>query len=186
MNHRLAAVALSALSLALAQCSGGSTEGASAVEIQTAEPLLPTVFPEVAIDTTAFEKSDGYYVLNWADLAIPDFRMEYSEEAESEVMIPIFSPQVRYLNGKQVIIKGFFFPFEESVEEAYYVLSQFPFSQCFFCGAAGPESVMDLIPKSKFPRLKMDDHRAFRGRLRLNDSDFLYLNYILEEAELVK
>jgi hypothetical protein len=182
---RLAVVALSALSLVLAQCSGGSTEGPPAIETQIAEPLLPEILPGVAFDTSAFVMEDGYVILNWADLAIPDFRMEFSEEAESEVMIPVFSDKVRYLEGKQVIIQGYCFPFEESGAEAYYVLSQFPFSQCFFCGAAGPESVIDLLPKSKFPRLKMDDYRFLRGRLRLNDSDFLYLNYMLEEAEIV-
>jgi hypothetical protein len=32
----------------------------------------------------------------------------------------------------------------------------------------------------------MDDRVTFKGRLRVNDSDVMYLNYILDDAELVK
>lgn len=129
---------------------------------------------------------DGHFVLNWPDLAIPDYRVEYNEEIGQEVNIPIFRNEVKKLSGKPVLIKGFFFPFEDNPDEPYYVLSQFPFSQCFFCGAAGPESVMDLLMKTKPGKIKMDDYVTFKGRFRLNDEDVMYLNYILDDAELVK
>jgi hypothetical protein len=137
-------------------------------------------------DTTVWPLQDGYYVLNWPDLAIPDYREEYNDEIEQEVSIPIFREEVKKLNGRLVQITGFFIPFEENPEEAFYVLSQYPNSQCFFCGGAGPDSVMDLLLASKLTKIKMDDHLTFKGRLRLNDADVMYLNYILEDAELVK
>lgn len=186
--NRVTAAIFSILSFGLAHCGSDQPEKAEPLPpLETAtQTIEPEIVLETAVDTTQFEQKDGYIILSWTDLAIPDYRLEYSDEAESEVMIPVFSPLVQYLNGRRIMIKGYVFPFEESGEETYYVLSQYPFSQCFFCGAAGPESVMDLLPKNKFPRLKMDDNLAFRGRLRLNDSDFLYLNYMLEEAEAVR
>ncbi len=141
--------------------------------------------PMLKEDTTAWPTEGGYVVLQWPDLAIPDYRTEYREEIGQEVNIPLFREDVRQLDGKRVKITGFFFPFEDNLEDPYYVLSQYPFSQCFFCGAAGPESVMDLLVKRRPGKIKMDDFVTFKGRLRLNDEDVMYLNYILEEAEQV-
>lgn len=142
--------------------------------------------PEIETDTTVWPLQDGYYVLNWPDLAIPDYREEYNDEIEQEVSIPLFRNAVKKLDGQLVRITGFFIPLDENPDEIFYVLSQFPNSQCFFCGAAGPDSVMDLLPASKLTKIKMDDHATFQGRLRLNDEDVMFLNYILEDAELVK
>jgi len=128
----------------------------------------------------------GFVMLEWPDLAIPDYRPEFSEKIGEEVQIPLFREEVKQLNGRMVEISGFFFPFEDDPENPYYVLSQNPWSQCFFCGAAGPESVMDLLLKEKPVKLKMDDKVTFRGRLKLNDADVMFLNYILEDAEWVK
>ena len=146
------------------------------VEAPQAKPELS---PEWKIES-------GIVMLAWPDLAIPDYRPEFSEAIGEEVQIPIFREEVKQLNGRMVEISGFFFPFEDDPENPYYVLSQNPWSQCFFCGAAGPESVMDLLLKEKPGRLKMDDKVTFRGRLKLNDSDVMFLNYILEDAEWVK
>ena len=80
---------------------------------------------------------------------------------------------------------GFVIPLEETADKTFVILSAFPYSQCFFCGQAGPESVIDILAESKLPRLSVDEKLTFRGRLRLNEDDLRYLNYILEEAELM-
>jgi len=160
-------------------CSGNSPG-------EEPDPAVETTAPEPEEETIDWPVQDGYFVLNWPDLAIPDYRVEYNEEIGQEVNIPIFRNEVKKLEGKPVLIKGFFFPFEDNPDDPYYVLSQYPFAQCFFCGAAGPESVMDLLMKTKPGKVKMDDYVTFKGRLRLNDEDVMYLNYILDDAELLK
>jgi len=56
----------------------------------------------------------------------------------------------------------------------------------FFCGGAGPETVIDILPKNKLKkRLTTDEKITFKGKLRLNANDLDYLNYILDDAELV-
>ncbi|MBX2926703.1 MAG: hypothetical protein KF852_02605 [Saprospiraceae bacterium] len=173
-------IALFALATLFYSCGGN----ADAVQDEQKKDNNPA--PEVEPDTTVWPLQEGYYVLNWPDLAIPDYREEYNEEIQQEVSIPLFRDAVKKLDGQLVRIMGFFIPLDENPEEVFYVLSQFPNSQCFFCGAAGPDSVMDLLPASKLTNIKMDDHVTFQGRLRLNDEDVMFLNYILEEAELVK
>ncbi|MFK7905103.1 MAG: hypothetical protein AB8B69_08260, partial [Chitinophagales bacterium] len=71
------------------------------------------------------------------------------------------------------------------VDGDYYVLSAFPYSSCFFCGNAGPESVVELRLAKKGQRFQMDDARKFKGMLVLSQTPN-GLIYVLEDAELVQ
>ena len=53
----------------------------------------------------------------------------------------------------------------------------------FFCGGAGPESVVDLRFKNKNRMYETDERLTFRGKLALNADDVYQMNYILEGAE---
>lgn len=129
----------------------------------------------------------GYIDLTWKHLAEVDFEERWTEEIETYVPYPVFRPSVKRLSGQKIEIKGYIIPVEETGEESIIVLSANPFSSCFFCGMAGPETIMDIKLKKKFKnKFKQDDVLSFHGKLRLNDSDLYYLNYILEEAELVE
>ncbi len=155
------------------------------------EASIPKLTPEqqAANKTKAllekYPNQDGYIKLTWDTLANMDFDIRFVEELEGEVPFPIFSETVKELAGELVTIEGFVIPFEETGDEEVIFLSAFPYTQCFFCGAAGPESVMDILATEPLGRLKLDDKLRFRGRLRLNDDDLDYLNYILDDAELM-
>ena len=66
------------------------------------------------------------------------------------------------------------------------MLSANPYSSCFFCGQAGPESVMEIQLLKQYDGLRMDQVITFKGKLRLNADDIYQLNYILEDAEVVE
>jgi hypothetical protein len=182
------------MSLLTICCFGCNSDQKETSEEETVEetPVEDTTIQipavEATFDSTQFVYEDGYLVLTWSTLADVDFEDRYSEELSSKVPFPIFSERLKSLGGKKVKIQGYVIPFEETGEDTYVILSAFPFSQCFFCGNAGPESVMDILPKDQSitKRLKMDQQTSFRGTFKLNDTDFYYLNYILEDAELVE
>jgi hypothetical protein len=134
----------------------------------------------------ALERKNGVVQLNWKVLGIMDFYEDYSEELEEYIPFPIFNDTLKAIEGELVSIEGYVIPVEETGDETLIVLSAFPYTQCFFCGNAGPESVMDIQLKKSAGRLSQDDVVRFQGRLKLNDSDFYYLNYILEDAERVR
>lgn len=154
------------------------------------ETALQEYEPDVAIlpplDSSAYSWDGDYLVLPWSTLAKVEFKWAYSDVVDQDVPFPIFGPELKVLHGQQVQVSGYAIPMEETGDETFVILSAFPYSQCFFCGQAGPESVIDILPGTKLPRLSVDDRTTFRGRLRLNDDDLRYLNYILEEAELVE
>ena len=55
---------------------------------------------------------------------------------------------------------------------------------CFFCGGAGPETVMEVeaIEGVEYSAEQV----VLRGKLTLNDDDINRLMYLLSEAELIK
>lgn len=123
-------------------------------------------------------------LIDWKLLAKVDFIDQYYQEFEAWYLVPDFSEEVEALNGKQVLIKGYVIPLD--VDGGLYALSAYPFSACFFCGGAGPESVMSLKFKDKPDRFETDDFVFFTGKLKLNKSDVEDFNYILENCELVE
>jgi hypothetical protein len=123
-------------------------------------------------------------IIDWKLLAKVDFIDQYFPEFEAWYLIPKFKEEVKALDQKSVIIKGYIIPLD--VDGGEYALSAYPFSACFFCGGAGPESVIKLELKEKTDRFDTDDIITFSGTLALNDSDIDNFNYILKNCRPLK
>ncbi|NVK03292.1 MAG: DUF3299 domain-containing protein [Flavobacteriia bacterium] len=122
--------------------------------------------------------------IRWADLEQVGFEEFYDRDRSEWSMQASFSESVRDLNGVEIEITGYTIPLDVSGE--VYVLSAFAFSSCFFCGGAGPESVMGLNFKESPDRLNTDDVIAVRGTLRLNRNPGLEFHYMLDNVELIR
>jgi hypothetical protein len=101
-----------------------------------------------------------------------------------KVDVPVFSADVKNLAGKQVEIKGYVIPVEGYKSHTEFILSAFPYNMCFFCGGAGPETVMEVYAKEPVPY--QTEAITIRGRLELNDKDINQLMYVLKDATLVQ
>jgi len=67
---------------------------------------------------------------------------------------------------QEVIIAGYLIPVD--IEANTYALSKNPFSTCFFCGNAGPETVIELQFAEDPGRFATDKFLPIKGTLRLN------------------
>ncbi|MDJ1481382.1 DUF3299 domain-containing protein [Cytophagaceae bacterium DM2B3-1] len=118
-----------------------------------------------------------------ADLWKTLMAVEYKNVPDRYYPQPIFSKDLKALAGKRVTLKGFIIPLDEAKKQMNFMLSMVPFSHCFFCGGAGPESVVEVKASTSF------DYTAkpvqVSGVLRLNETDENHLFYILEEASPV-
>ena len=123
-------------------------------------------------------------IITWELLKNVEFDEIWSEEFQAYYMVPKFSESVKEMDGKEVQIRGFIIPVD--IVQDYYVLSANPYSSCFFCGQAGPESVMEIQMIKKYEGLRMDQVITYKGTLKLNVDDIYQLNYILEDAEIVE
>jgi hypothetical protein len=122
--------------------------------------------------------------LTWQTLRDVQYEEKYVEEVESEVLFPKFGGRVKSYEGMEVYISGYMIVLD--AKTGIYVLSANTFASCFFCGQAGPESIVELKLKPGYRKFKTDERVTVKGTLRLNDKDIYQLNYILEEAEEYK
>ncbi|NJO02683.1 MAG: hypothetical protein HC880_14245 [Bacteroidia bacterium] len=83
--------------------------------------------------------------------------------------IPQFDDNIKALDGKIVTIKGFMYPLDEALKHEFFMLSYYPINVCFFCGGAGPESVVEV--NAKTPIRMTDKPVTLRGKLKLNAND---------------
>ena len=143
------------------------------------QPVTAPETPEVPAEVATAD--EDLSELTWQALSDVEFTDVYLEELDAYYWMPAFGPQVMAAEGKEFFITGYMIPVD--VDEDFYVLSRYPFANCFFCGGAGPESVIDLRFPGKSERAyQTDDRLSFRGTLRLNADDVYQMNYILEGA----
>lgn len=129
-------------------------------------------------------QSGNAKLIDWKFLAQVKFEDKYYPDYEAWYLYPVFSEAIKELDGKQVIIKGYMIPMD--VEDGVFALSAYPFSNCFFCGGAGPESVMSIKFKGNHKKYKTDDVVTMVGILHLNDSNLEDFNYVLQSASEAK
>jgi hypothetical protein len=104
--------------------------------------------------------------LTWRSLEDVDFKDVYIEELDAYYWKPTFGQSINDLEGEDVYITGYIIPVD--LDEDFYVLSRYPFANCFFCGNAGPETVVELFPGQRFRRFNTDEVVTFIGTLNIN------------------
>lgn len=120
----------------------------------------------------------------WKLLADVDIKDRYDEEAGYEISYPVFGDKAQQLNGKIITVEGYMIPYEVYLGPKYFILSSLPIAACFFCGGAGPETVMEVFTTHSIELT--DETIKMRGRLELNPDDPDRMMYILKDAKLVK
>lgn len=138
------------------------------------------VFLFFCVVSPVFAQTEG-----WATFAKTKFEAKYNEKAGEYFLYPAFPQALKDAVGKEFELEGHYLPID--IEgNAYIILSKHPFSQCFFCGGAGPESIAEVWFKSKPGKFEPDQYIRVKGKLKLNDSDLEHGNFILVDAELIK
>jgi len=147
--------------------------------------LIPFLISFNNTDTnTSLKKETMHTVVskrgeNYADIWSVLLKTKYTFK-ESQY-IPIFSDDIKALDGTTVTLKGYMYPLEEKENQDFFILSYYPVAQCFFCGGAGPESVVEVNAKTS---MKMRTSAlTVTGKLALNSDDPDRLFYIILNAQ---
>ncbi|MBK8349489.1 MAG: DUF3299 domain-containing protein [Saprospiraceae bacterium] len=120
----------------------------------------------------------------WKTLGKISYKKEYDELMGFKIDKPVFSESVRSMENKEVTIKGYIIPVEGYKSHKEFIFSAFPYSMCFFCGGAGPETVMEVEASEGVKYAA--DAIVLKGTLKLNDKDINRLMYKLVNAKIVK
>ncbi|NQZ43416.1 MAG: hypothetical protein HRT65_03845 [Flavobacteriaceae bacterium] len=126
-----------------------------------------------------FAKAHGQVDLTWSDFADITYEPEYNEKYDVHFLKPNFGKRIKTFNGKKIRITGYFLDITGSGE--IFLISANPMATCFFCGAAGPESIIEVDFKD-FPSFKTDQVIRATGILELNRDDVDQMTYILRQA----
>ncbi len=117
----------------------------------------------------------------WGSLSEVSYKI--SEDEWGELYVPVFSDNIKSLEGTVVEADGYIIPFEGMFKPEHIILSGLPIAECFFCGAGGPETVMEVLLTDP---IKYTSNRVrVRGTLNLNSDDPEKLMYILTDAQLL-
>ncbi len=119
----------------------------------------------------------------WKTLSKITYEKKFDELLGFKVDVPVFGKGIKALEGEFVEVSGYIVPVEGYKSHTEFVFSAYPYNMCFFCGGAGPETVMEVT--SKDPVKYSTERVKLRGKLLLNSDDINRLMYVLIDAELV-
>jgi len=125
-------------------------------------------------------EGQGPIEITWKTLSDVTYKDIYVQELDAYYWKPTFGASVKAVAGKEIFITGYLIPVD--YDAGFYVVSKYPYANCFFCGGGGPESVVDLRFVGKHRNYKTDERLTFKGKLKLNADDVYQMNYILEGA----
>ena len=116
----------------------------------------------------------------WKTLAKITYRKEYDELMGFKIDKPVFSDAIKNMEGKTITVKGYIIPVEGYKSHKEFIFSAFPYSMCFFCGGAGPETVMEVSAKEAIKYTT--EQITLTGTLRLNSDDINRLMFKSDHA----
>jgi len=112
------------------------------------------------------------------------FQDKYIEEYFSYATLLVEDEYSRNLDGQKLTLGGHYIPV---MDEEVIILSKYAYANCFFCGGAGLESVVEVRMKEEMPRkFELDEKLTFTGKLRINTTEWEFVSFILEDAVLVE
>lgn len=95
---------------------------------------------------------------------------------------PVINPEIKMRHNKKIIISGFIVP----IDNVNYAISKNVFASCFFCGKAGPETIVGLKFREGKKKLRTDQYVTIVGTLKINETDVDNWMYNLEDVVIVK
>ncbi|WP_396184135.1 hypothetical protein [Flavobacterium sp.] len=156
--------------------------GVNQIDTKTVKPSLQTAsfMPELIENDAVFMQVPD--TLSWKLLGVIKFIKKPDKDYPDGVMFPIVNSTLKEKNKKKIVMSGFIIP----IDNVSYALSKNVFASCFFCGQAGPETIMGIKFKGATPKLKTDQYVTMEGTFRYNDNDVNDWIYHIENAVIIK
>lgn len=149
----------------------------------TIEPMqVASIMDKTLWTESAFTVQTKPDTITWKLLGIIKFVKKPAKDYPEGVMFPIINSSLKEKSKKKIAISGFIIP----IDNVSYALSKNVFASCFFCGQAGPETIMGIKFKGTTPKLKTDQFVTLEGVFRYNDNDVNDWIYHIDDAIIVK
>ena len=146
--------------------------------------LLVATLMSLSVIGQSAEASDQPNSNLWKTLSKITYKKEYDEFLGFKIDKPVFAQSVQDLEDQEVDVKGYILPVEGYKSHTEFIFSAYPYNLCFFCGGAGPETVMEV--ESTVPVEYTAEQVTLKGTLKLNPDDINRLMYLLIDARPVE
>ena len=119
--------------------------------------------------------------LSWKELQLTQFEI-ISKGENVGLYKAKFHKSLRAFENREVVIAGFIVPMD--IEQNLYALSLNPFTSCFFCGNADPNTVIELSFIKKQSKFLVDQYVIIKGVFKLNHDNPNELFFKITEAKI--
>ena len=140
---------------------------------------LLIIFFWLLVSAVSAQETDAWKILS-------EVRFETMSTGDEgyEMDVPRFSDRLKRHNGKKITLKGYLIPLSEMGGKQAYMLSSLPFSSCYFCGGAGPETVIEIETKQTITFTT--NQIILEGTFVLNEKNIDHHMYILKQAKRIE
>ncbi len=120
---------------------------------------------------------------SWKTLALVSFKNTKDKNGHP-IEQPVFSETLKKIDNNRIQLTGYILPLSDLGSQSNFVFSQLPYNSCYFCGGAGPETIIE-VNMTEAIRFT-EDKITLEGTFELNQSDPDHLMYILNQSEQVE
>ena len=121
----------------------------------------------------------------WNTLAMVDKESKFDDMMGMVVTTARPQPIAQALQGQEVEIRGYIIALDPKAKLKHFMFSRYPQNMCFFCGAAGPESAMQVFLKAGDEIQFTSEKVNVKGTLNIQAGDPSGLIYTLQNAEFL-
>jgi len=123
---------------------------------------------------------------HWNTLAMVNMESKFDDMMGMIIKTATPTPIAEKLNAQELEIRGYIIALAAKTELSHFMFSRYPQNMCFFCGAAGPESAMQVFMKEGHKVDYTADKVIIKGTLNIQKGDPSGLIYTLTNAEFIK
>lgn len=122
----------------------------------------------------------------WGQLSLIRFELNEDPYGGLDYKPGKFTEMIQALDGTEIELPGFIVPLEGKKKQKHLFFSLYPFANCFFCGNAGPETVIEVQMDGDTYLEYTDEQIKLRGIFRFVPGDMESVMFKLEQAKLVE
>lgn len=122
----------------------------------------------------------------WNTLAMVNMESKFDDVMGMIIKTATPTPIVQAMEGKEIEIRGYMIALDVTAEQSHFMFSRYPQNMCFFCGAAGPESAMQVFMAGGKKLKHTTDKVKLKGTLNIQQGDPTGLIYTLTNAEFLE
>lgn len=93
-----------------------------------------------------------------------------------------FEDIIKDMDGDEITVRGYIIPLSGKRAQSQFMFSAYPYNTCFFCGGAGPESVMETSMQAGKTVEFSEKPITLRGTFRYQANSETEIFYRLENA----